>query len=244
MSVFENAKCGSDQQAPLAAVQAQVDALNARYAGVRAEILLKHAVNDIFREDIALVSSFGTDAAVLLHMVARINPRAPVVFLQTGRHFDETLQYRDALVRRLGLCNVRSHRPNAYAVAALDPHNALYRKNPDACCALRKKNVLKKALTPFRAWISGRKRFQTHERRAMKLFEYDNDMRVKINPLADWAQADIDRYFEKHALPRHPLWRKGYRSVGCAPCTAATGEGDARAGRWSGCGKVECGIHL
>ena len=236
---------GCDEGEPFTAVQARVDALNDYYAAASADVVLEHAITNTFRKEIALVSSFGADAAVLLHMIAAVDPDTPVIFLETGRHFEETLQYRDALVERFGLTNVRSRRPNAFALETLDPQKLLYQRDPDACCALRKKNVLKKALTPFRAWISGRKRFQTFERRDMKLFEYDNDMRIKINPLADWTQADVDQYFERHGLPRHPLWRKGYKSIGCAPCTApADRNGDARAGRWGGCGKTECGIHL
>lgn len=234
-----------DEREPFAAVQAQVDALNDYYAAASADVVLEHAIRNVFRKEIALVSSFGADAAVLLHMIAAVDRDTPVIFLETGRHFGETLQYRDALVERFGLTNVRSRRPNAFALEKLDPQKLLYQRDPDACCALRKKNVLKKALTPFRAWISGRKRFQTFERRDMKMFEYDNDMRIKINLLTDWMQADVDQYFERHGLPRHPLWRKGYKSIGCAPCTApADANGDARAGRWNGCGKTECGIHL
>jgi phosphoadenosine phosphosulfate reductase len=192
----------------------------------------------------ALVTSFGAESAVLLHLVAGIDPRAPVIFLETGKLFPETLAYRDLLTERLGLQDVRSVKPDAAALLAADPAGDLWRRNPDLCCRLRKVEPLARALDGFAAWINGRKRYQGADRISLPLVERAGG-RIKLNPLAHWAEDEIARYFAAHRLPRHPLEAQGYRSVGCAPCTtqAAPGEG-ARAGRWRGSEKTECGIHF
>ncbi len=226
------------------AAQPIVDLLNVEHENVRAECILRNAL-DLFSGEIVLVSSFGADAAVLLHMLAEFDKDIPVIFLDTGRHFEKTLHYRQTLAHQLGLRNVRSSLPNRLALAELDPDGSLHQLDPDACCAIRKKAVLKSALSPFSAWISGRKRYQTAARQNIRIFECDNEMRIKLSPLADWSEQDIEHYYEAHKLPRHPLWAEGYRSIGCAPCTSPTIQGeDARDGRWSARGKTECGIHL
>lgn len=192
----------------------------------------------------ALVTSFGAESAVLLHLVAGIDPRTPVIFLETGKLFPETLAYRDLLAERLGLEDVRSVKPDAAALLAADPAGDLWRRNPDLCCRLRKVEPLERALHGFAAWINGRKRYQSEDRRRLPLVERAGT-RLKLNPLANWAEAEIARHFAAHRLPRHPLEAQGYRSLGCAPCTTATADGeDARAGRWRGSGKTECGIHF
>lgn len=226
-------------------VQNRVRQLNEEYEKTRTEYVIARCLLEQFPDQLAVVSSFGADSAVILHMIASIDPDTPVLFLDTRKHFPETLLYRRTLANRLGLKDVRLNAPNRYALAELDPSGALHKSNPDGCCGIRKKNVLKKALSPFRAWVSGRKRFQTEERAAIRLFEYDQDMRIKINPLYDWSEDDIEHYFERHRLPRHPLWKHGYKSIGCAPCTRPVAADEtSRAGRWSSCGKTECGIHL
>ncbi len=191
----------------------------------------------------AVVSSFGAESAVLLHLVAAVDPATPVLVLDTGKLFAETLAYRDALAARLGLTDVRSIAPDAAALATADPDGRLWARDPDACCALRKVEPLARALAPFAAWINGRKRFHGGDRSALPAIE-TVDGRTKVNPLADWSADDLDGYFEEHRLPRHPLWHLGYQSIGCEPCSAPAlpGEGP-RAGRWRGLGKTECGIH-
>ena len=199
----------------------------------------------VFPKRIAAVSSFGAESAVLLHMLAEADPSVPVIFLDTGKLFPETLRYRDTLVARLGLTDVRSARPDAAHLTRVDPDGQLWQDDPDLCCWNRKVEPLEEALNGFAAWITGRKRMHGGSRAGLDLVESGPDGRIKINPLASWNAADIAGYFARHDLPRHPLVAAGYRSIGCAPCTAAIADGEApRAGRWSGTGKTECGIHL
>jgi phosphoadenosine phosphosulfate reductase len=195
---------------------------------------------DSHRGRIALVSSFGAESAVLLHLVARLDPLTPVLFLETGMLFPETLSYQHRLTELLGLADVRVIRPES-SVATEDIH----RTDPDACCAMRKTLPLEKALGPFSAWITGRKRFHGGRRIDLPIEEPDATGRLKINPLAAWTARDIDAYFSRHPLPRHPLVKEGFASIGCAPCTTRTRVGEAaRAGRWRGRAKTECGIHF
>lgn len=220
-----------------------VAGLNARLKGRTAEEILQVAVLDLFPGEIALVSSFGAEAAVLLHLVAQVDRNLPVLFLETGKHFDQTIAYRNTLVDRLGLTDVRDLRPDPKALAALDESGTLWFRDADACCRIRKVEPLERALKPFAASINGRKRFQANTRTRLDVVEVDG-VRLKFNPLADWGPAEIEAYFQQHQLPRHPLVAEGYRSIGCAPCTQPVAEGeDARAGRWRGSEKTECGIH-
>jgi phosphoadenosine phosphosulfate reductase len=206
--------------------------------------LLDTMVNRVFAGRIAVVSSFGAESAVLLHLAAGVNRAVPVIFLDTGKLFPETLAYRDALIARLGLTDVRVIRPDPSALARFDPDGTLWQRDPGMCCWQRKVEPLDEALHGFDAWITGRKRFQGGQRDALDLIEEAEDGRAKINPLATWSEADLAAYFEKHDLPRHPLVALGYRSIGCAVCTRAVKPGEpARAGRWAGQGKTECGIH-
>lgn len=210
-----------------------------------AETILRDAITRDYAGHIALVSSFGTESAILLHMVAGIDPNLPVIFLETGKLFPETLAYRDELVARLGLSDVRVIRPGGAQLAAYDPDGKLWQKDTDLCCAIRKTNPLDEALTGFEAWITGRKRSQSATRANLQPVETGADGRITVNPLAFWSDAEIDAYFETHDLPRHPLQEQGYTSIGCAVCTAKPVPGqDKRSGRWAGRAKTECGIHL
>ena len=207
------------------------------------EKLMRAAIKDVFAHRIAVLSSFGAESAVVLHQVARIDPATPVLFLDTGQLFAQTVQYQRELTERLGLTDVRVHRPDPVRLANRDPNNELWKTDPEACCRLRKVLPLEAALEGFDAWITGRKRFQGGSRTTLPVVEVEN-RRVKVNPLAGWTQERIDAYFDQHDLPRHPLWEFGFLSIGCHPCTRAVTAGeDARAGRWSGLGKTECGIH-
>jgi len=191
----------------------------------------------------ALVSSFGSESAVLLHMLAGVAPNVPVLFLNTGKLFGETLRYRDRLQDLLGLGDVRSLAPHPIDRTRRDPDGTLWSADPDACCHFRKVLPLQRALEGFAAQITGRKRFQTRDRSAMDTVEWFEG-RFRFNPLAPWSQADLEAYLDAHALPRHPLVEDGYPSIGCMTCTrrVRTGEG-YRDGRWSGLDKDECGIH-
>lgn len=223
--------------------QADADALIARYEGALAPEMLRDLLAGELAGQVSLVSSFGTESAVLLHMVAGADPATPVIFVDTLKMFPETLAYRDALLARLGLTNLRVLQPDAEVLAKRDETGLRWSYDPDGCCAIRKVEPLARGLEGVDAWISGRKAFQSKTRARLPRFEVE-DGRLKINPLADWDKAAIDAYFDAHDLPRHPLEAEGYLSIGCMPCTSIVKPGeDPRAGRWRGWDKVECGIH-
>jgi phosphoadenosine phosphosulfate reductase len=218
-------------------------ALERRFAGVPAPAMLAELLAGELAGHVAAVSSFGAESAVLLHMVAAIDVDVPVIFTNTQKMFGETLAYRDELAERLGLTDLRVFRPDPRLLRAKDGTGLRWSYDPDGCCELRKVEPLARALAPFDAWLSGRKGFQAGTRNALPRFEVESG-RLKINPLVDWAKADLDAYFAAHELPRHPLEADGFPSIGCAPCTSRVKPGeDPRSGRWRGWDKVECGIH-
>jgi phosphoadenosine phosphosulfate reductase len=201
------------------------------------------ALQTVGREHLALVSSFGTESAALLKVMADVDPAIPVIFLDTGWLFEETLAYRDTLIATLGLRDVRSIKPLQEALSREDANRELWFSDPDACCRVRKVEPLKRALAPFRAWINGRKRFQGGLRAAIPVVEEDG-IRLKFNPFANLAREQIEAIYKLAKLPPHPLVASGFLSVGCMPCTSRTSANeDARAGRWRGRAKTECGIH-
>lgn len=217
--------------------------LSARFAGRDARDIIGAAAHELFDHRIALVSSFGAESAVLLHLAASVDRDIPVIFLDTLKLFPETLAYRDELVARFGLSDVRSVQPDPERLAAGDPHKALWMSNPDLCCQIRKTEPLQRALAGLDAWFTGRKKFQSTVRSSIRLFEADGQ-RIKVNPLADWSAGDLAAYAARHDLPPHPLVSRGYPSIGCIPCTTKVAPGeDTRAGRWRGFDKTECGIH-
>ncbi|MFO7854073.1 MAG: phosphoadenylyl-sulfate reductase [Paracoccaceae bacterium] len=194
---------------------------------------------------IALVSSFGAESVVLLHMVSRLDSGTPVLFGETGMLFPETLSYQRKIAETLGLSDIRHLHPDPADLAAEDRDGALHRRDDRACCRIRKVLPLERALAGFDAWITGRKRSQSPGRAALPFAERDGAGRLKLNPLADWSPRDIAAQMDRHALPRHPLVAKGFPSIGCAPCTTPVGPGEApRAGRWRGKDRDECGIHF
>lgn len=202
------------------------------------------ALGERARGRLALVSSFGAESAVLLHMAAGVDRSIPVIFIDTGKLFWETRYYRSKLVDRLGLTDIRTVRPLAGELARADAEGRLHRSDPDACCHVRKTLPLKRALEGFDAWIGGRKRYHGGERASIPTVSVDADGRLKADPLARMSHEELQSYFEAHSLPRHPLSERGYLSIGCAPCTAKGGSAeDPRAGRWLGLDKSECGIH-
>ena len=201
------------------------------------------ALRTVGREQLAVVSSFGTESAALLKVVAEVDPAIPVTFLDTGWLFEETLAYRDTLIAALGLRDVRSIKPLDAALLHEDPDRELWFSNPDACCRIRKVEPLQRALAPFAGWINGRKRFQGGARAAIAVVEEDSG-RLKFNPFANVSREEIEAIYARADLPPHPLKASGYLSVGCMPCTSRTSpDEDARAGRWRGRPKTECGIH-
>ncbi len=225
--------------------QDRVVDLNTRYRHFGTSYLLEAVLTRGLFDRIAMVSSFGADSAVLLHLIAQIDRGLPVLFIDTRLLFEETLTYQQDLADHLGLTNVQVIRASDRTVDAVDPYGALRFSNPDACCDLRKTQPLNDALQGYDAWITGRKRHQAQTREGLHYFDLDEGTaRIKINPLIDWKPARIAAHLDTHNLPRHPLVARGYPSIGCAPCTTrvATGE-DPRAGRWRGTGKTECGLH-
>ena len=223
--------------------QADADALNARFAGVDAGTMLRELFAEGSLGRVAVVSSFGTESAVLLHLVAQADPTIPVIFVDTQKMFEETLAYRATLTERFGLVNSSVVRPDAAVLAAKDENGLRWSWDPDGCCEIRKVEPLRRAKQGLDAWISGRKAFQSVTRQNLPRFEIE-DGRLKVNPLGDWTKDDLDAYFAQADLPRHPLEAQGYLSVGCQPCTSTVAPGeDPRAGRWRGWDKTECGIH-
>ncbi len=221
----------------------RISVLNAWLADATPEAIIASALRSIRQGRFAIVSSFGTKSAVMLAAAVRVDASIPVLFLDTGYHFPETLAYRDLLQERLGLTDMRSLRPNETEAAAEDPEGDLFQRDPDACCALRKVRPLGRALAGFDAWANGRKRYQGVSRAAIPVVEIDGP-RLKFNPLASLSRADVVGRFRALGLPAHPLEKFGFASIGCMPCTSRVREGEnPRAGRWRGRGKVECGIH-
>ena len=195
--------------------------------------------------ELAVVSSFGAESAVLLHLVATLNPETRVVFLDTGFHFPETLGYRDELIAQLGLQGAQTIGIDPLSEKRYDDAGGLHRVDPDRCCAVRKVQVLKRALRPYGGWISGQKQFHSTERARLERVEWDELYSMwKFNPLADWSADRIATYQAEHRLPPHPLVSEGYPSIGCEPCTSRVAGGEElRAGRWRGQDKLECGLH-
>lgn len=221
--------------------------LNRMFRGSSTEEMLEAVIRDGLAGETAVVSSFGAESAVLLHLVASIDPSVPVLFLETGKHFPETLAYRDELVERLGLTNLVNLYPDLEELEAKDESGLRWSYDPDGCCEIRKVKPLAKALSGYDASFTGRKAFQSSTRANLPRFEIDRSDaqgRLKINPLIDWDASRIAAYFVMHDLPPHPLVAQGFPSIGCSPCThkVAPGE-DPRSGRWKGWDKTECGIH-
>jgi phosphoadenosine phosphosulfate reductase len=221
--------------------------LNRMFRGSDTQEMLRAVMADDLVGDLATVSSFGAESAVLLHLLSQIDPGIPVLFLETGKHFPETLAYRDALVERLGLTNLVNLYPELDELGTKDANGLRWSFDPDGCCEIRKVRPLAKALAGYDATFTGRKAFQSSTRAQLPRFEIDASDpqgRLKINPLIDWDAQRIAAWFEEYDLPRHPLVERGYPSIGCSPCTRPVAEGDdPRAGRWAGWDKTECGIH-
>jgi phosphoadenosine phosphosulfate reductase len=180
----------------------------------------------------------------MLGLIAEVDPGMPIVFIDTGMHFHQTLQYRDTLRDFLKLSDIRTSKGDAAEIKAVDPKGVLNKTDPDACCEVRKVRPLAPALEGFDAWITGRKRFHGGGRANLPVVEF-SEGRFKINPLADWTHEHVEDYFKERNLPHHPLVADGYPSIGCWPCTVRpTDPNDVRSGRWVGFKKEECGLHL
>ncbi len=218
--------------------------LNQTFETQSTENIVRWAVGE-FTPHIAMSTSFGAESAVLLHLVTQIYPAIPVLFTNTGFHFKETLEHRDKLVKQLNL-NLRELKSEIPTEEFLAKNGKLYERDPDACCAVNKIAPFEKGLKDYQAWITGIRRSQADTRKSSHFVENYRDSLVKVNPLLNWNGKMFWDYAKKFDLPYHPLWEKGYMSIGCSPecCTRPVQAGeDPRAGRWSGKDKIECGIH-
>jgi phosphoadenosine phosphosulfate reductase len=238
-----NALASQVSSASVAASLPPADELDRALRDASPHEVISAALKTVGRDKLALVSSFGTESAALLKVMSDVDRAIPVVFLDTGWLFPETLSYRDVLIEKLGLADVRSIKPADETLLREDSEGELWYSNPDACCRIRKVEPLARALKPFSAWINGRKRFQGGLRADLPVVEADG-ARLKFNPFANVSREEIEAIFAQAELPPHPLAASGFQSVGCMPCTSRTAPNeDARAGRWRGRGKTECGIH-
>lgn len=234
----------SSTQSPSPDVTAKAVVLNRKLSNASPVEIIAAAVDEVGRDRLAVVSSFGSESAALLKFAADVDPAIPVVFLDTSWLFEETLAYRDTLTLLFGLKDVRTIHPLEDALAREDKDRDLWFSNPDQCCFIRKVEPLARALVPFGAWINGRKRFQGGDRAALPVVEADA-ARLKFNPLANVSQDELKALYAAMNLPPHPLVASGFTSIGCMPCTSRTLPGeDSRAGRWRDKGKTECGIHV
>ena len=221
-----------------------LDAVNARFEGAEPPIILEWT-RRTFAPDVLLTCSFQHDGVVLAHMLTQIAPDVPVVFINTGFHFAETLAYRDDIVSRLAIRNFVELSPIMPRAEFAATHGLdLHARNPDLCCHINKVEPLRRHLPGVRAWINGRRRDQGITRQQIRVVEAYQDGLYKVNPLASWNSRDTFYYMQRHDIPTHPLFEKGYASIGCEPCTRPILSGeDERSGRWAGQDKAECGIH-
>jgi phosphoadenosine phosphosulfate reductase len=221
----------------------EVDALSTQFEAKTPQEIIRWAV-DTFAPDIAMSTSFQTQSMPLLHMAVTIKPDLRIFFLDTGYHFWDTLIFREKIQHEWKLNVVDLYRDSRWDVFARQNTRTLPMQDPNLCCYIHKVQPMQKALSGLRAWISGIRRDQTAERSHAKILELQDDGLLKVNPLLTWTKRDVQAYMDEHHLPRHPLYERGYRSIGCAPCTIAVGsDDDDRAGRWAGRGKTECGLH-
>ncbi len=234
----------SDLVPPMSPKTAAAETLDLALRDATPTQVIARALRIFGRDRLALVSSFGTESAALLKVMADVDPAIPVIFLDTGWLFEETVAYRDTLIETLGLRDVRSIKPLEETLSREDPERDLWFSDPDACCRIRKVEPLKRALAPFAAWINGRKRYQGGLRTSIPVVEADG-VRLKFNPFANTSREDIAAIYAQAELPPHPLTAAGFLSVGCMPCTTRSAPGEGmRDGRWRGRAKTECGIHI
>lgn len=232
-----------DPHQALRRAQQQIRDLLRIHNGNDAPQFLSHLICDVFHNQIGVSSSFGASSAVVLHMVSRIDSNTPVVFLDTFKHFPETLEYRDRLIEEFGLCNVQIVQPLHSDLAREDSDGKLHVTEPDRCCEIRKVQPMARVFGRQKAWITGRRRLRTGSRRLLEPFEVQ-DQWIKVNPIYAWSASDVKSYFLRHNLPEHPLKERGFLSIGCAPCTQkSSGKDDERSGRWPNSEKTECGLH-
>ncbi len=220
-----------------------IAALSKKFESRTPEQILRWA-GEQFSTDIAMSSSFQTQSLPLLHMISQIYPQMRIFFLETGYHFWDTLLFREQLERELHLNVVDLYYDQRWSLFRRNFGRELPLQDPNLCCYIHKVEPMQRAVRGLKAWITGIRRDQTSNRANAQIIELQEDGLVKINPLLNWTSKDIEKYRIFHHLPEHPLLQKGYRSIGCLPCTKPiTTDGDDRSGRWAGLGKTECGLH-
>lgn len=221
----------------------EIGALSKQFETQTPQEIIAWAVAE-FAPEIAMSTSFQTQSMALLHMVARIMPDIKIFFLDTGYHFWDTLIFREQIQHEWNLNVVDLYRDTRWDIFARQNTRVLPTQDPNLCCYIHKVQPMQKALSGLRAWISGIRRDQTSDRAHAQILELQDDGLLKVNPLLHWTQSGVAAYMADHHLPAHPLYERGYRSIGCAPCTIAIGlADDERAGRWAGRAKTECGLH-
>lgn len=221
----------------------EIEKLSNEFETKTPQEIIKWAV-DTFWPQVALSSSFQTQSVPLLHMAWTVRRDILIFFLDTGYHFWETHMFRERLSAHWQLNVLDVYRDARWDEFARGRTRSLPLEDPNLCCYIHKVEPMQRALKDMKAWISGIRRDQTAVRAQAKILELQEDGLLKINPLLNWTRENIKEYSEEHRLPSHPLLQRGYRSIGCAPCTIAIGVNeDERAGRWSGRGKIECGLH-
>jgi phosphoadenosine phosphosulfate reductase len=228
---------------------------HSNYNHLEAEKLIE-AANKFFSDgSLVSFSSFGSYSSLMLDMVAKVNNNLPILFLETGKHFPETLEFVEQVKTSLNLKNIVALTPDEKILKNVDPEGDLWKVHVDRCCWIRKVEPLDRYIEANNivSVITGRRAYQTKEREKMELVEMDDKGKIRLNPVAFWSKDKIKEEFAKRNLIQHPLVAKGYPSIGCAPCTRAVNPGeDERSGRWAHVAdyqpnslqKTECGIHL
>ena len=224
--------------------QAEADRLADELEERSAEDVLRAAV-ELFHPRLVLTCSWQKQSSVLVHMISEIQPDVRVVEFDTGLLFAETYRTREKLIERYPVQFERIE-PELTVAEQAEAHGAeLWKRDPDRCCAMRKVAPLEQALEGMDAWITGIRREQSTTRQSARKIELDERRGViKVQPLADWTSRDVWRYIWKNSIPYNPLHDHGFPSIGCVPCTSSVSDGtDERSGRWTGTGKIECGLH-
>jgi phosphoadenosine phosphosulfate reductase len=220
------------------------DSLNLQLESASPDRLLQWAV-ETFGDGLAVVTSFQPTGIITLHMLHTLGLRVPVLTLDTGLLFPESVKLIDTLERRFGLALTRVRPGLSLDAQAVQYGAALWEHDPDTCCNLRKVQPLGAALAPYTAWITGVRRDQSQERQHTAFLSPDRRYgKIKLSPFANWTETMVWDYLHAHNLPYNPLHDAGYPSIGCAPCTHPAPSDNPRGGRWKGHTKTECGIHL
>lgn len=195
-----------------------------------------------YGDELVITSSFQTQSLPLLHLISKHIPKVPILFIDTGFHFPETIAFKEQLTELFSLNVIDITNKMGHEKFGREYGN-LHETDPDLCCHINKVEPLERHLANYKAWLTGIRGQQTEARKKATFIQKMDNGTTKICPLWDWTNHDVWMYIHLNGLPEHPLFKEGYLSVGCAPCTQPAKNGEARSGRWAGKGKTECGIH-